>query len=120
MDQLVKKSFAAPDEVRPVSKGKVEVVNLGELQPMRTTLEPGWRWSESVKPIVKTDSCQVPHLNYVLSGRIAIRMDDGSQVELGPGDLATIPPGHDAWVVGNEPCVSIDFQGGAVYARTDG
>ena len=117
MALMIKKSFSAPDETRPMAKGKVEVVNFGELQPMRTTFEPGWRWSESVKPVVKTDSCQVHHLTYFLSGRLAVRMDDGSEVEYGPGDLGEIPPGHDAWVVGNENVVAIDFRGGAIYAK---
>jgi hypothetical protein len=117
MAKMVKKSFNAPDETRPIPKGKLEVVNLSDVQPMRTTFEPGWRWSESVKPIAKTDSCQVLHLTYFVSGRMGVRMDDGSEAEFGPGDVGVIPPGHDAWVVGNEPLVSIDFRGGAIYAK---
>jgi len=117
MAQMVKKNFNVPDEVRPIAKGKVEVVNVGDLQPMRTTFEPGWRWSESIKPVAKTDSCQVLHLTYVISGRLAVRMDDGSEAEFGPGDLGVIPPGHDAWVVGNDAVVAIDFRGGAIYAK---
>ena len=117
MVQMIKKNFDAPDETRPMTKGKAEVVNFGDLQPMRTAFEPGWRWSESVKPIAKTDSCQVQHLTYFISGRLAVRMDDGSDAEFGPGDLGSIPPGHDAWVVGNEPVVAIDFRGGAIYAK---
>lgn len=117
MTQMVKKNFDAPDETRPIAKGKVDIVNFGDLQPMRTTFEPGWRWSESIKPIVKTDSCQIQHLTYVISGRLAVRMDDGSEIEFGPGDVGMIPPGHDAWVVGNEPVVGIDFRGGAIYAK---
>lgn len=120
MAQVTKKSFSAPDETRPIAKGKVEVLNFGDLQPMRTVLEPGWRWSESVKPIVKTDSCQVNHLTYMISGRMRVRMDDGSEAEFGPGDVGAIPPGHDAWVVGNEPAVAIDFRGGAIYAKPAG
>jgi hypothetical protein len=117
MAQMIKKSFDAPDETRPIPKGKLEVVNVGDLQPMRTIFEPGWRWSESVKPIAKTDSCQVLHLSYIISGRMGVRMDDGSEAEFGPGDVGVIPPGHDAWVVGNEPVVGIDFRGGAIYAK---
>jgi mannose-6-phosphate isomerase-like protein (cupin superfamily) len=117
MAQMIKKSFDSPDETRPIAKGKVDVVNFSDLQPMRITFDPGWRWSESVKPIVKTDSCQVHHLTYVISGRMAVRMDDGSETEFGPGDVGVIPPGHDAWVVGNEPVVGIDFRGGAIYAK---
>jgi len=117
MAKIVKKSFDAPDETRPAAKAKVAVVDLGDVQAMRTTFEPGWRWSESVKPIAGTDSCQVLHLTYVISGRMAVRMDDGSEAEFGPGDVGVIPPGHDAWVVGDAPFVGIDFRGGAVYAK---
>jgi len=117
MAKLVKKSFDTPDETRPITKGKVEVVNLGDVQAMRARFEPGWRWSECVKPIAGTDSCQVAHVIYVTSGRMVTRMDDGTEIELRPGDVASIPPGHDAWIVGNEPFVGIDFQGGASYAK---
>jgi quercetin dioxygenase-like cupin family protein len=118
MPSQIKKNFSAPDETRPIKKGKVEVLNLGpDLPVMRVTFEPGWKWSECVKPVAKTESCQVPHLVYVVSGRIAIQMDDGQTVEYGPGDVGLIPPGHDAWVIGNEPCVNIDYQGGALYAK---
>ena len=117
MAKMVKKNFEVPEETRPIDKGKVEVVALGEMKVMRTILEPGWRWSQCVKPLVGTESCQVGHLVHVLSGRMAVRMDDGSQAEFGPGDVGLIPPGHDAWVVGSEPCVSVDFQGGAAYAK---
>ena len=120
MAKMIKKNFNTADETRPVVLGKVEIVNLDDLQVMRTTFQPGWRWSESVKPIVKTDSCQVPHLLYVVSGRMAARMDDGATAELGPGDVGVVPPGHDAWVVGNEPVVAIDFRGGANYAKPQG
>ena len=117
MAHMNKKNFDAPDESRPIAKGRVEVVKFGDLQPMRTTFEPGWRWSESVKPVVKTDSCQVQHLTYFISGRMGVKMDDGAEAEFGPGDIGEIPPGHDAWVVGNEPVVAIDFRGGAVYGK---
>lgn len=120
MAHIIKKNFDAPDETRPIAKGKVDIVNFDDLQPMRTTFEPGWRWSESIKPIAKTDSCQVLHLTYVVSGRMGVRMDDGSEVEFGPGDVGVIPPGHDAWVVGDEPVVGIDFRGGAIYAKPKG
>jgi quercetin dioxygenase-like cupin family protein len=118
MNPQVKKNFDHPDETRPIKKGKVEVLNMGPGLPvMRATFEPGWKWSECVKPVAKTESCQVPHLVYVVSGRIAIQMDDGQTVEYGPGDVGLIPPGHDAWVLGNEPFVNIDYQGGALYAK---
>jgi mannose-6-phosphate isomerase-like protein (cupin superfamily) len=117
MSKMVKKSFHAPDETRPIAKGKVEVVKLDDFQVIRNTFEPGWRWSESVKPIAKTDSCQVHHILYIISGRIAVRMDDGSTAEFGPGDVGIIPAGHDAWIVGDVPCVNLDFGGSTIYAK---
>ena len=114
---MVKKSFDAPEEIRPIKRGKVEVVDLGRAQAMRVTFEPGWRWLECVKPIVGTDSCQVAHLFHVSSGKMEFRIDDGSKAEFGPGDVASIPPGHDAWTVGNEPFVCIDFQGAQCTPR---
>jgi len=117
MTKLVKKSFNAPDETRPIAKGKVDVVKLGDFQVIRNTFEPGWRWSESVKPIAKTDSCQVHHMLYIISGRLGVRMDDGSTAEFGAGDVGDISAGHDAWVVGVAPCVNLDFGGSVVYAK---
>jgi mannose-6-phosphate isomerase-like protein (cupin superfamily) len=117
MSELIKKRFDVPDEIRPIPNGKVDVVKLGEMQALRNTFQPGWRWSESVKPIAKTDSCQVHHVLYILSGRIAVRMDDGTTTEFGPGDVGEISPGHDAWVVGDAPCVNLDFAGAAMYAK---
>lgn len=114
------KSFGSPDETRQFAdgKGKLELVNLGNGGAVgRATFEPGWRWSEHVKPIVGTDSCQVAHLGYVVSGRMRLRMDDGTEHEVGPGDVLVAPPGHDAWVVGDEPNVQVDFQGAAHYAE---
>ena len=116
----VKKSFNSPDETRPIPKGKVEVVNLGDVTAMRVTFEPGWKWSESLKQIAGTESCQTAHMGYMESGRMVVRMDDGTEHEFAPGDACTIPPGHDAWVVGDEPVVFIDFQGGAGYAKPQG
>jgi hypothetical protein len=115
--EVVKKNFDAPDELRPVDKGRVEVLDVAGTTVMRARFEPGWRWSECVKPLVGTPSCQVAHLVYVISGRMAIRMDDGAESEIGPGDLVSIPPGHDAWIVGDEPFVGVDFQGGGSYAH---
>jgi mannose-6-phosphate isomerase-like protein (cupin superfamily) len=117
MNKLVKKSFNAPDETRPIAKGKVEVVKLDDFQVIRNTFEPGWRWSESIKPIAKTDSCQVQHILHIISGRIAVRMVDGSTAEFGPGDVGVVPAGHDAWIVGDVACVNLDFGGSAVYAK---
>jgi len=117
MAATVTKSFDSPGETRNVDRGKVEVLNLGGAQVMRATFQPGWKWSECVKPVVGTDSCQVSHLIYTLSGRMVVRMDDGSETEIKPGDATAIPPGHDAWIVGDEPYVGIDFQGGGEYAK---
>lgn len=111
------KNLSKADEVRTPPKTKVEVVKVGDSTIMRGTFEPGWKWSECVKPIVGTESCQAPHINYVISGRMKVVMDDGSEMEMGPGDAADIPPGHDAWVLGNEPCVAIDFASGKIYAK---
>lgn len=117
MAETVKKNFDSPEETRNIDKGKVEVLNLGGAQVMRVTFQPGWKWSQCVKPIVGTDSCQVSHLIYTISGRMIVRMDDGSEIEIGPGDAASIPAGHDAWIVGEEAYVGIDFQGAGNYAK---
>lgn len=117
MASAIKKNFDSPDEVRPIPNGNVEVVKLGDLMAMKSTFNPGWRWSESVKPIANTDSCQVHHIGYQTTGRIRVRTDDGSETEYGPGDVYDIPPGHDAWVIGSEPVVMIDFRGGENYAK---
>jgi mannose-6-phosphate isomerase-like protein (cupin superfamily) len=111
------RSFQKPDERREFSLGKVEVVSLGGVTFGRATFEPGWRWSTCVKPIAKTESCEVPHLNFHVSGRLHVVMDDGSEAEFGPGDVSEIPPGHDAWVVGNEPAIVVDITGMGNYAK---
>lgn len=113
-----RKSFDTPDETRPVPNGKVELVNFGEISVGRGTFEPGWKWSEHVKPIAQTDSCIAPHLAYVVSGRLKAVMNDGQELEVGSGDILLLPPGHDAWVVGDEPFVCIDFGGYEEYAKT--
>ena len=118
MAEVEVKKFDSPDEVRQFEgKGKADVVNVGGRTIGRGTFEPGWRWSENVKPIAGTDSCQVSHLGFVVSGRMAVRMDDGSEGEVGAGDVVAIPPGHDAWVVGDEPCVLVDFGEFGDYAK---
>jgi mannose-6-phosphate isomerase-like protein (cupin superfamily) len=93
------------------------VVQLGSETLGCGTFKPGWRWSKDMKPAVGGTSCQVAHNMYVVSGRIAIRTDGGDEVEFGPGDAAYLSPGHDAWVVGNEPCVMLDWTGARTYAR---
>ena len=119
MAKIVRKSLDSPEEVRPfqAGKGQVELVNLDAGAVGRATFQPGWRWSEHVKPMAGTDSCQAAHTGYCVSGRMRVQMDDGEEVEMGPGDFTVIPPGHDAWVVGDEPCVVIDWQGMADYAK---
>jgi hypothetical protein len=113
-----RKSLGTPEETRPFPKGKLEVVNVGGTAIGRATFEPGWKWSECVKPIAKTESCQAPHLGYFISGRMKVVMDDGSETEFGPGDAFSIPPGHDAWIVGNDKCVVVDFVGFKDYAKS--
>ncbi len=118
MANLERKSLDAPDEIRPVAdKGKVAIVKLGSLTVGRAIFEPGWKWSEHVKPIAGTASCQAAHNGYVISGRMKIVMDDGTEAEVGPGDAFVAAPGHDAWVVGNEPCIALDFSGMEQYAK---
>ena len=112
------KRFDSPDETRPFAdKGQARIVDLGGRSVLYGTFEPGWRWSEHLKPLAGTDSCQSPHLLYVLSGRMKVRMDDGAEGEIGPGDVARIDPGHDAWVVGDETCEAVDFGAMATYAK---
>jgi quercetin dioxygenase-like cupin family protein len=111
------KSVKSPEEVRPFDKGNAAVVHVGGHPVLLGTFEPGWKWSSHVKPIAKTDSCQAPHLLYCISGRMKIVMTDGTTAEIGPGDVASIAPGHDAWTVGNENCVAVDFGGYAQYAK---
>jgi quercetin dioxygenase-like cupin family protein len=119
MAVLQKKNIGNPEETRPFSdaKGKLELVTLEGGVVGRATFEPGWKWSEHVKPIAGTDSCQTAHMGYVVSGRMAIRMDGGEEAEVGPGDFMQASPGHDAWTVGDEPCVVIDWQGATNYAK---
>ena len=100
-------------------KGKIELVNLGEVTISRAVLEPCWSWEKCVKPLVKIDSCQAPHTQYLISGRIKVVMDDEAEEEFGLGDAAVIPPEHNAWVVGNEPVVGIDFTGPKEYAKSE-
>jgi hypothetical protein len=112
------KSFMKPDEVRKFPKGRVEILKIGGAVIGRAILEPGWRWSESVQPIVKTTSCEAPHFQYHVSGVLKVRMDDGTELECHAGDVSLLPSGHDAWVVGNAPVVMVDFQGMIDYAKS--
>lgn len=114
---MSKRSFESPDETRPAGVGQAQVVTVGDMSLMRVTVQPGWRWTKDVQPLAKTESCQAPHLLYMLSGRLHVVMDDGSEEEFGRGDIAVIPPGHDAWVAGDEPAVSLDITGGSIWAK---
>jgi mannose-6-phosphate isomerase-like protein (cupin superfamily) len=111
------KSFGSPDETRKFEHGKIDVLNMGGGTVGRATFEPGWKWSTDVKPIAGTELCEAPHFLYQVSGKMKIRMKDGHEFEIGPGEVAMIPPGHDGWVVGNEPVVAIDWGGAANYAK---
>ena len=119
MAGLVRKSFDSPEETRPFDKdtGKLELVNIDGGPVGRATFKPGWQWSKHVKPIAGTDSCQAAHMGYIMSGHMKVVMDDGQEDEFGPGDFMICPPGHDAWIVGDEACVVIDWQGVADYAK---
>jgi len=104
------RNFDSPDETRRPDKTQVDVVRMGATTAARITLEPAWRWSECVKPVAGTDSCQVRHVGVVHSGRLAVTHDDGTEVELGPGQAYVIEPGHDASVVGDERFVGFEFE----------
>lgn len=111
------KSFSKPDEVREFPHGKAEILKVGDMSIGRMEFKPGWRWSNDVKPIAKTDSCQAPHFQYHVAGKLAIRMDDGTEFVAGPGDITSLPQGHDAWVVGDEAVVVVDWFGASHYAQ---
>ena len=119
MPGLTRKSFDTPDETRTFEggTGRLQLVNTDAGAVGRATFLPGWKWSEHVKPIAQTDSCQAAHTGYFVSGRMKVVMDDGEEIEYGPGDFAVMAPGHDAWIVGDEPCVVIDWQGFTDYAK---
>ncbi len=117
MFQTEYKRLDSPDETRKFEKGKLDLINMGAGVIGRLTLQPGWKWSEHVKPIAGTQSCEAPHFQYHVTGRLRIKMDDGTEIEAGPGDVTSLPSGHDAWVVGNEPVVVIDWHGATEYAK---
>lgn len=117
MSYAVIKRFDAPDEVREFEKGRFELVQIGEMMIGRASYAPGWKWSEHVKPVAGTEVCEVEHVGLVVSGRAMVLMNDGTEIELGPGDLFAIGPGHDSWVVGDEPYVSLHFLGADAYAK---
>lgn len=110
-------SFKRPSETREFPNGAAEIVSIGGGEVGRLTFQPGWRWSNDVKPIAGTDSCHAPHFQYHVSGQLAILMDDGTEILAGPGDVTSLPSGHDAWVVGDEPVVVVDWYGASNYAK---
>ena len=116
MDKAELKAFDRPDEVREFPKGRVELVTIGGATIGRAIFEPGWRWKDSVQPIAGTRSCEAPHFQYHVSGVLMVLMDDGTEIECRPGEMSLLPSGHDAWVVGDEPAVVVDFQGMVDYA----
>jgi quercetin dioxygenase-like cupin family protein len=111
------KSFGSPDDTREFPNGHAEILEIGGAEVGRMVFEPGWRWSNDVKPIAKTESCEAPHFQYHVSGKLAIRMDDGTEIEATAGDITSLPSGHDAWVVGDEPAVVVDWYGASNYAK---
>ncbi len=110
---LESKSLDTPDETHTFDTGRLQITRHEGVTIGRATFEPGWKWSDSLKPVVGTDSCEVAHLGYVVSGRMRVVMDDGNEGDAGPGDLVEVAPGHDAWILGHEPCVFVDFTGAA-------
>ena len=116
--RLQRRRFSEPADVRRFPHGQVDVVELDDVVVGRMTYQPGWRWSVDVKPIAGTEQCQYHHLGVTLDGRLRVQMPDGPELEIGPGDVFEIPPGHDAWVVGDSPWVSVDFEAMRTYGRT--
>ena len=115
-----KKSISSPDEIRefPNDSGNMKVLELGEETVGYSTFSPGWKWSKDMKPKVGGESCQATHNMFVVSGRMAIQMEDGTEFEVAAGDATFIAPGHDAWTVGEEPCVCIDWTAARTYAKS--
>lgn len=112
-----RKSFLSPDETRSFECGQVDLINVGGSEIGRLALEPGWRWSTHVKPLAGTELCEAPHFQYHVQGTLHILMADGTSFDARPGDVTALPQGHDAWVVGDEPVVVIDWWGASNYAK---
>jgi hypothetical protein len=111
------KSHQTPDEIRKPDKTQVEIVRLEGFTLGRYTMEPGWRWSQCIKPVVKTDSCQLSHVGHAISGNLTVRLNDGTQKTIHAGESYTIPPGHDAWVDGKESFVGLEVMSAEQYAK---
>jgi quercetin dioxygenase-like cupin family protein len=120
--RVQKKSLNSPDETRDFGQGQMQIATVTDFKVARLLLQPGWKWSEHVKPLAQTDSCQVRHTAYVVSGQMKVVMDDRSEADLSPGDAYVIEPGHDAWIVGNEPFVGVDVSVETVeaFAKEEG
>ncbi len=119
LQRSMHKAFDSPDEVREFPLGQAEILNIGGGEVGRYTVQPGWRWSEHIKPIAGTELCEAPHFQYHVAGTLRIREADGTEFEIGPGEISMLPPGHDAWVVGNDPVTVIDWGGAHVWAKQD-
>ena len=117
MPGVESRDFSSPDTTRTPDKTRVELVTLGSGEIGRYTFDPGWRWSECIKPVVGTDSCQVEHIGYLVSGTLGVRHEDGTETEVRAGSVYRIAPGHDGWTVGNEPVVAVEFQGASHFAE---
>ncbi len=111
------KDFAKADEVREFTRGRLELLRIGGSDIGRLVLEPGWRWSEDVKPLAATELCEAPHFQYHVSGTLRIETADGNSFDATPGQVTALPSGHDAWVVGDEPVVIVDWWGASNYAK---
>lgn len=118
--ELEIKRFESPDETRKSGAGSFDLITVGGMTLGRATYQPGWKWSEHVGRTTGESSCQVGHVGIVVAGRAMVAMDDGTKIELGPGDAFAIPPGHDSWVVGDKPYTSLHLMGAESYARTEG
>ncbi len=110
-------TFDQPDETRTFPRGRVDLVKIGDSEIGRLILAPGWRWSDHVKPIAGTDWCEAPHFQYHVAGTLRIKMTDGTELDAVAGDVTALPQGHDAWVVGDEPVVVVDWWGASTYAK---
>jgi hypothetical protein len=119
VSKLVSKSHSAPDEVRSPDKTRVELVRLEGHTLGRFNLQPGWRWSECIKPVVKTELCELSHIGYVVSGKMTVRLQDGTKKTIAAGESYSIPPGHDAWVEGKEPFVGIEMMSAEAFAKPE-
>jgi hypothetical protein len=117
MAQAEHKAFASPDNVLEPPMARAEILNIGGGEVGRYTAQPGWRWSEHLKPLAGTELCEAPHFQYHVSGTLRVQMADGTEFDVGPGEVSVLPPGHDAWVVGDEPVVVVDWGGAHTWAK---